>query len=129
MGGYYDNSFVDDLEKKLKVPGGESYLKRVAITLGPELERTPEMYKSFGVYWWAIKQALLQYYGNKSAWFMKGYMDGLMLSRAWHGNLFRTVLAGLYYHDGQEYYSNDHEYTDDQGEDQPYTLFDENAGQ
>lgn len=129
MGGYYDEPFVDKLVSQLKVKGGEPYIHRTVLQIGPMLEDNPAMYKTFGVYWWAIKSALHKYYGNRSAWFMGPATDDLMMRRAWHGDLFRTVVAGAYFHSTQLSEVSDHEYTDDKGVDHPYTLFDADAGQ
>ncbi len=129
MSGYYDDGFVDLLEKELKVGGGDPWLKRFAIQVGPLLERSPTVYRTFGVYWWAVKTALQKFYGNPAAWFMGPYMDSKMRGQCWHGDLFRTVLAGAYYHQGEIFNTPDHEYVDSGGNELPYSLFDENAGQ
>lgn len=125
---FYDNEFVDGLVKKLRVPGGDEYLKQIALSIGDMLKKNRRIYKSFGVYWWAVKDALRQFYPDKAAWFMGPYSDELMKERAWHGDLFRSVLAGVYYHGRQEAYVSDHSWTDPEGVDHSYTLFDENAG-
>lgn len=125
---YYDNDFVDGLVGKLKIPGGEPYVRNTALTVGGMLKKDSQIYKSFGVYWWAMKEALREYYPGKGEWFMGSYSDDLMKERAWHGDLFRTVLAGTYYHGRQMSYVSDHEWTDTKGVDHDYTLFDENAG-
>ena len=125
---FYDNDFVDGLVAKLRVPGGDDYVKRTALTIGDMLKKNPRIYKSFGVYWWAVKEALRRYYPDSDEWFTGSYSDDLTKERAWHGDLFRTVLAGTYYHGRQTSYSSDHSWTDAAGVDHDYTLFDENAG-
>ena len=124
---YYSQEDVDLLETKLTVPGGESYVRRTALALGPMLIKSPQMYKTFGVYWWAIKAALKKYFPG-DAWFKKTHFDQIMYDRAWHGSLFRTVLAGAFYHGQHAIITSDHEYTGKDGEDRSYTLFDEDAG-
>lgn len=124
---YYANEDVDRLEAMLKVPGGEAYVKRAALAIGDMLVKNPSLYKTFGVYWWAMKTALKKYY-PKAAWFKGKYLDGLMLERTWHGSLFRTVLAATCYHDQHSIVSSAHDWTDSTGEDQQYTLMDEDAG-
>lgn len=125
---YYDNEFVDSLVKEIKIPGGNEYVKKVVPGIAEMLKKNKLIYKSFGVYWWAIKDALRQYYPDKTAWFMGSYNDELMKQRAWHGDLFRTVLAGMYYHGRQIDYVSEHQWTDSKGVEHWYTLFDENAG-
>lgn len=125
---YYDQDFVDDLVEELSIPGGDSYVQVTALAIGKMLEKSKEIYKSFGVYWWAMKEALQKYYPNKEAWFMGPYDDPGMKHLAWHGDLFRTVLAGAKYHGDQMFYTSDHEWTDKEGNDRTYYLFDANAG-
>ena len=125
---FYANEDVDQLEKRLEVPAGESYVRRTALAVGKMLEKKPELYKTFGVYWWAIKSALRKYYNDPKAWFMGPFFDRLMYERAWHGSLFRTVLAGAFYQEQHPIITSGHEWTDSAGQDRQYTLIDENAG-
>lgn len=125
---YYSNEDVDKFVSQLKTPGGEAYLKKSAQALGKMLIKDPLQYKTFGVYWWAIKRMLQQYYPDKTAWFMGEYFDRFMYDRAWHGDLFRTVVAGCYHHGQQISITSEHSYEDENGVVRPYTLFDENAG-
>jgi hypothetical protein len=124
---YYTNEEVDSLERMVQITGGESYARRSALAIGEMLENEPTLYKTFGVYWWAIKEALKKYY-PKEGWFKGDYFDQLMYNRAWHGSLFRTVLAGAYYHGQHPIIASSHEWTDKNGVDAEYTLFDEDAG-
>jgi hypothetical protein len=126
---YYDNDFIDVLEENLSVPGGDTYVKKVVISIGDIIKNDKRIYKSFGVYWWAMKEALWKYYPDKNVWFMNSYMDNLMKERAWHGSQFRTVLAAVYYHSQQDTYTSDHFWDDADGVEHDYTLFDENAGE
>lgn len=125
---FYDNEFVDTLEKSLKIPAGIPYLYQMAKTIGDMLETNKMIYKSFGVYWWAMKEALQAYCPNRNAWFMGTYTDHLMKERARHGSLFRSVLAAVYYHSQQDTYTSDHYWEDSDGIEHDYTLFDEDAG-
>lgn len=124
---YYSNEDVDRFEAKLSVPGGESYVRRAALALGSALVERPTLYKTFGVYWWAVKAALRKYYHGE-AWFMGPFFDQIMYDRAWHGSLARTVLAGAVYHDKHPLVTSYHDYTGKDGEDHQYTLLDEDAG-
>lgn len=125
---YYSADEVDKLEQALTTPGGESYVRRAALSIGKMLEKDPSLYKTFGVYWWAMKDALRKYYPDSSAWFMGEYQDALMYERAWYGSLFRTVLAAAYYHGQHLIITSSHDWTDSAGADQSYTLYDEDAG-
>jgi hypothetical protein len=125
---YYDDIFVDSLVKELKIPGGESYVQHTAEALAPILVQKPEVYKTFGVYWWAMKDALKKYGGIPDAWFMGKSDDIVMKTRAWHGDEFRTILAAAYYHSGQLLYTSDHQWTDKYGVEHDYSLFDPDAG-
>ena len=126
---YYSNENVDEFVSQLKTEGGGTYLKKTSQALGKMLVAKPIQYKTFGVYWWAIKTMLRQYYPDKKVWFMGDYFDTLMLGRAWHGDLFRTVVAGCYYHGQQLFITSTHSYDSKKGAVRNYTLFDENAGQ
>lgn len=124
---YYSNEDVDQFAERLTVPGGEEYVKQAALAIGDMLVKRPDIYKTFGVYWWAMKEALRKYY-PKDAWFKGKYSDQLMRERAWHGSLFRTVLAAAVYHGQHDLITSAHEWTDAQGEEWQYTLIDEDAG-
>ncbi len=124
---YYTNEEVDSFEKKVQIRTGESYVRKIALGVASMLEAQPSLYKTFGVYWWAIKAALKKYYPGK-AWFMGGYFDQLMYERAWHGSLFRTVLAATIYHGNHRLITSGHEYIGKDEEEYTYTLFDEDAG-
>lgn len=124
---YYSNEDIDAFEKKVQVTPGESYVRKAALGIASMLEKDPSIYKTFGVYWWAIKAAIKKYYSGK-AWFTGDYFDQLMYERAWHGSQFRTVLAGAIYQENHRLITSGHEYTGKDGEDYSYTLFDENAG-
>ncbi len=128
MPGYYTDDEVKAFLPKLKVPGGDPYVKNMVKVLGGMLVKNPKMYKTFGVYWWALKEALKQGYPNKKAWFMGDYFDQLMYERAWHGSQFLTLFAAGIYHGNHMVITSGHEWTDSEGNDRDYTLFDEDAG-
>lgn len=109
------------------MPIGEPYVKNMACAVGSSLLNTPYLYKTYGVYWWAVKAALRKYFPGE-AWFMGGYFDQLMYERAWHGSLFRTVLAGAVYAYNHPIITSGHEYTNREDVVVDYTLFDANAG-
>jgi hypothetical protein len=125
---YYANEDIDKLETMLKIPGGDGYVKAMALSIGEMLVRHNDLYKTFGVYWWAVKEALHKYYPDKSPWFMGEAEDPIMYRRAWHGSLFRTVLAGAYYSDQHNIITSGHDWTDSEGVEHDYTLYDVNAG-
>ena len=122
---YYDQDFVDSLVVQIKLEP-EAYLKRVATGLSGSLVKQRNLYKTFGVYWWAVKDALRKY--GKKGWFTGIHDDLLMKERAWHGDLFKTVVAALYYHGKQMAPSDDHEWRDKNDVDHDYSLFDPDAG-
>lgn len=126
---YYDDVFVDYLVKEMQgSQKGEEYVRRTALAMGPMLVKKPEIYKSFGVYWWTMKDALKKYAGLPDAWFMGAGDDVVMKKRAWHGSAFRTILAANYFHSRQTEYTNKHRWTDGYGVEHDYTLFDPDAG-
>lgn len=128
MAGYYDEEFIDKLESMLKTEPGEPYIDKVALGIPKILRSNLLAYKSFGVYWWAVKDVLRRYLKDSKDWFVGPYNDELMKENAWHGSEFRTILAAMYYHSNQMGYSSDHEWDDENEVEHHYTLFDENAG-
>jgi hypothetical protein len=93
------------------------------------LKDNREYYKQFGVYWWAVKDALRQTIGESSGeWYAGKADDPLMKERAWHGNQFRTMLAAMYFMNERIDFSPAHYWYDRDGEEHTYTLFDEDAG-
>jgi len=124
---YYTDEDVDALEARLTIPGGDAYVKQTALAVGKMLEGKKELYKTFGVYWWAMKKALKKYYPG-DAWFKGKYFDQLMFERSWHKSMFRTILAAAYYHEQHMSIASAHDWTDASGEEQQYTLLDDDAG-
>lgn len=124
---YYSNEDVDAFVGRLKTPAGDEYVKQAALTIGDMLVKRPDLYKTFGVYWWAMKAALKKHHPG-DAWFKGDYFDQLMYDRAWHGSLFKTVLAAAVYHAQHDLVTSAHDWTDSQGEERQYTLIDEDAG-
>jgi hypothetical protein len=128
MGGFYTEDEVSALIPQLKVKGGEDYVIRTAKALGPMLIKAPSLYKLFGVCWWTIKDAIVRHAPIQGAWFMGGFFDFRMKARAWHGDEFRTVLAGAYYQSNHFDSNATHSWMDNEGEDHEYDLFDQDAG-
>lgn len=127
---YYDNEFIDELEQSpnLTIPP-ESYVETQARNAAEMLEDNREYYKQFGVYWWAVKDALRETLGeNSGKWYTGNADDPLMKERAWHGSLYRTMLAAVYYMNEQIDFSPAHYWYDSEGEEHDYTLFDPDAG-
>lgn len=124
---FYTEEEIDEFVENITAPKGDAYVRAFVKVFGPELERNPRVYKTFGVYWWAVKQALAKYHGNSNAWFMGGYEDSLTLERNWHGSLFRTIVAAAAVSYEAMEYSSDHSY-EHRGAYIPYTLVDQDAG-
>jgi hypothetical protein len=126
---YYSDADVDEWVKQIK-DAEPAYMDRMAENVGLMLLKKRDQYKTFGVYWWAVKKMIQERWkGIRAAWFMGNYSDRWMLSKAWHGSLFKTVVAGAYYHGQQITQTAECWWTDEHGVDHPYTLFDEDAGQ
>lgn len=123
---YYTNEFVDTLVQNIKIPGAELYVAHSPQCIAQVLEKNKIMYKMFGVYWWALKDALRKYI-NTDEWYCQRADDPLMKERAFHGDLFRTVLAAAYYQSEQIELRSSHTWYDANGNQHEYTLFDENA--
>jgi hypothetical protein len=122
---YYDNVFIDYLAKE--TPEDENTIQRAVQEICPLLIENPNIYKTFGVYWWAVKNALQKYSNTPGAWFMGCADDPVMRERAWHGNEYRTLLAAMYFHKRHPVCSSRHRWTDVYGVEHSYTLFDPNA--
>ncbi|GMO30233.1 MAG: hypothetical protein Ta2F_05670 [Termitinemataceae bacterium] len=123
---YYTNDFIDGLIPKLKVPI-ETYAENSAKEFSKILNSDKKYYKKFGVYWWAVKDALRKYMHN-GKWYCGGADDPLMKERAWHGDLNRTVLAAGYYFGSLQLFDSMHQWTDNDGVEHDYKLYDEDAG-
>lgn len=124
---FYDNSDVDQFVSQLQTKKSEDqYMKDAAKGVGSMLKADPMAYKSFGPYWWAIKEMLIKYFPG-AVWFKGSESDTIVKQRNWHGTLFRTVVAGLYYHGQQIEHKSECSYEHD-GIQKPYTLIDNDAG-
>ena len=124
---FYDDTQIDEFVKELKIPGGQSYVEHTAKAIGQMLIKQPWLYKTFGVYWWAMKDALRKYAPKPGAWYMGKYDDVVMKARAWHGDEFRTILAAAHYHSDMGELKRDHEWFDKYGNEHIYALEDPNG--
>jgi hypothetical protein len=90
------------------------------------LDAKKSWYKTFGVYWWAVKDALRKYVNN-GKWYCGFQDDPLMKERAFHGSEFRTMLAAMFYSNDQSRALSGCVWYDKEGDSHPYTLFDADA--
>ena len=124
---YYTDQDVNEFLKQIKTnKSKEQYMKDAAMDLGRHLIKKPIDYKSFGPYWWTVKEMLTKYFNGK-AWFKGKDNNPVVKNRNWHGTLFKTIIAGLSYHSDTVEYKSEHTYNHN-GIQKPYTLIDHDAG-
>jgi len=120
----YSEEFATEIAKSYGKT--EKDLPQAARGLAELILKDKTNYQFFGAYWWAVKELIAQYYKG-DAWFMGGYMDSITYDRAWHGTQLRTISAAVHYQHEQIMKTASH-YVLIDGEEQSYTLFDEDAG-
>jgi len=119
---YYDNEFINELEKKVSLDKA-MYANIQAHNAAKMLRAKRSYYKMFGVYWWAVKDALRKYVNN-GQWYCGIQDDPFMKERTWHGSEFRTILAAMYYMNDRQSITSGHEWYDKDGNARSYTLDD-----
>lgn len=125
---YYDDVFIDYLTKDAHLVGDAgSFVQRAVAAVAPQLIEKPELYLTYGVYWWAVKSALQKYADTPDAWYMAHHDDPVMKQRAWHGSEFRTILAAVYYQKKHPICCSMHRWTDAYGVEHGYVLHDPDA--
>jgi len=122
---YYSDEFINELEKKVKLDKA-MYANIQAHNVVKMLKSNKSWYKLFGVYWWAVKDALRKYVGN-GQWYCGKQDDPLMKERAWHGSEFRTMLAAMYYSNNNKELTGSCEWYGHDGGIHNYTLSDPDA--
>ena len=122
---YYSNELVDELDKKVKLDKS-MYANIQAHNISKMLKQNKSRYKTFGVYWWAVKDALRKYVGS-GEWYCGVQDDPLMKERAWHGSEYRTMVAAMFYTNDCREASSSCEWYDKDGERHLYTLSDPDA--
>jgi hypothetical protein len=122
---YYRNEFIDGLKDKVAIDK-DMYANIQAHNVSKMLASKKHWYKLFGVYWWAVKDALRKYVNN-GAWYCGVQDDPLMKERAWHGGEFETMLAAMYYSNDRRVLSSGCSWYDKEGNEHSYTLFDPDA--
>ena len=122
---YYENEVIDSLESGVSLDKN-MYANIQAHNVSKMLSSKKSHYKLFGVYWWAVKDALRKYVNN-GAWYCGVQDDPLMKERAWHGSEFRTMLAAMYYMNEHREVTSACVWFDREGGSRPYTLFDPDA--
>lgn len=123
---YYDNEFIDALEKKVELDK-DMYANIQAHNVAKMLKQNKLWYRLFGPYWWHVKDALRKYVNN-GAWYCGRQDDPLMKERTRHGSEFRTVLAAMYYMNEHRELTSACTWHDAEGNPRGYTLFDADSG-
>ena len=122
---YYSNELIDELELKVQLDKS-MYANIQAHNVAKMLKENKTWYKLFGIYWWAVKDALRKYVNN-GQWYCGIQDDPLMKERAWHGSEFRTVMAAMFYSQDRSAALSACEWYDKEGEKHFYTLSDPDA--
>jgi len=123
---YYSNEMIDDLIHGVSIDK-DMYANVQIHNVAKMLKKHKSCYKMFGVYWWAVKDALRKYVDN-GAWYCGKQDDPLMKERAWHNSEFRTMLAAMYYMNEHHFeITSSHTWYDKNGESHLYTLSDPDA--
>jgi hypothetical protein len=122
---YYSNDFIDKIEKKVLLDKS-MYANIQAHNVSKMLKEHKGWYKLFGVYWWAVKDALRKYVDN-GEWYCGIQDDPLMKERASHGSEFRTMLAAMFYLNDRHEATAACTWYDKDGESHQYTLSDPDA--
>ena len=120
----FSQEFADEIAKKYGKT--EKDLPQAAKGLAALILKDKTNYQYFGAYWWAVKELIAEYYPGK-AWFKNGYMDDIAYNRAWHGSQVKTISAAVHYQHEQIMKTPSH-FVIINGEDESYTLYDEDAG-
>lgn len=120
----YSEEFVTEITEHMGKT--EKDLPQAGKGLAELILKDKTNYLYFGAYWWAVKKLIMRFYEG-DAWFMGGYMDEMTYQRAWHGSELRTISAAVHYQHEQIMKTPSH-YVLIDGEEQSYTLFDEDAG-
>jgi hypothetical protein len=125
---HFTDEFVTKLEGQVKMPK-ETYAEVQAKNIVKMLKSDRRWYKEFGVYWWAVKDAIRKYAGGGKAWYCGSFDDPLMKERAWHGSEFRTFLAGMYLMSAKKIndFSGYCQWTDKEGVTHDYVVYDDDA--
>ena len=122
---YYSNELIDELQEKVSLDKA-MYANIQAHNVVKMLKTNKSFYKLFGVYWWAVKDALRKHIDN-GQWYCGVQDDPLMKERAWHGSEFRTMLAAMYYMNEHRELTSACVWFDKEGESRQYTLYDPDA--
>lgn len=120
----YREEFVTEITKSMG--RSEKDLPKAAKGIAELIMKDATNYQLFGAYWWAVKRLMIKHLGVKT-WFTKDYMDEITLNRAWHGTELRTISAAIHYQQEQIMITPSHFVLID-GEEESYTLYDEDAG-
>jgi len=123
---YYSNKLIDELDLQVKLDKN-MYANIQAHNVVKMLKSKKENYKLFGIYWWAVKDAIRKYVNN-GAWYCGVQDDPLMKERAWHDSEYRTMVAAMFYMNDRREITSTHEWYDKDGEKHLYTLSDADAG-
>ena len=122
---YYSNELIDELQEKVSLDKA-MYANIQAHNVVKMLKSNKSFYKLFGVYWWAVKDALRKHIDN-GEWYCGVQDDPLMKERAWHSSEFRTMLAAMYYMNEHRELTSVCMWFDKEGESRQYTLYDPDA--
>jgi len=92
------------------------------------LQKKPERYKTFGIWWWPVKAVMRHFYSQDNLYLLGKYEDRDGASRVPKLSLQETLARAIEEHRRNSQEGNlDGHVVDEDGE--PYAVYDEDAGQ
>lgn len=105
----------------------EEIIKGGLLNIAKVLNGRPSYYYSFGMYWWTIKKLMAKYLPSEK-WYGNGVYDAIAVSKTTFDDDFLDYSVAVYYHNDFLFDAPaQHHFTDLQGNDTSYLLYDESA--
>jgi len=118
---------IEQIYSKFIKDDPEKWVEGWAKSTAKMLDKNKSEYKRFGVYWWAIKDLLRKYAPDKGKWYCGTDSDATMKKNAWHGDEYRTLVAGIMCFNDNGAPGGVCTWTDKNGELRQYVVYDEDA--
>jgi len=122
---YYSEKYLRKAEERLKISPAQ-YLDSAAKTCAKQMQRDPGSYTRYGMFWWHMKQLMLDRADDPKAWWHAGTMDEWTMQLVDRRDELKNVLQAVHYSHENITKSPIMNYTID-GNIRSYSCFDEDA--
>jgi len=104
----------------------EQFIETALKNMARLIRENPLRYRSFGMYWWHVKDLLNERIHDPTAWWYGGYVDGRIMELTDRGSDAKNLMQAVTYHSENWTNSGQQDYVLN-GVNRVYSLFDQDC--